>query len=287
MSKKMIQANGVDLCTESFGNPTDPTLLLNAGGCLSMVWWPQDFCRKLAEAGRYVIRYDYRDTGRSITYKPGQIHYSWDDLTDDAVGVLDAYGVDRAHLFGWSMGGMITQLVALKHPERVITITLIMSKPFASVSSDVPTVESEEFLSHFARGQTLDWADEAVVIDYTVESWRLTAAGSKHPFDEISIRALATEDVKRANNNLSSSNHALISGGDRYSNRHREIKIPTLVIHGTADPMVNYQNGVTLAEEIPNATLLTLEGTAHELHRDDWDTIIDAIIQHTQQVRVN
>jgi pimeloyl-ACP methyl ester carboxylesterase len=283
MSEKMIQANGVDLCTESFGNPTDPPLLLSAGACLSMVWWPQDFCRKLAEAGRYVIRYDYRDTGRSITYEPGQIGYSWDDLTDDAVGVLDAYGVDRAHLFGWSMGGMITQLVALKYPGRVITMTLMMSKPFTSIKeTDAPTVESEEFLSHFARGLTLDWADEAAVIDYTVESWRLTSAGSKHPFDEISIRALATEDVKRANNMPSANNHALLSGGDRYYDRLGEINIPTLVIHGTADPMINYQNGVTLAEAIPDATLLTLEGTAHELHRNDWDTIISAIIKHTR-----
>jgi pimeloyl-ACP methyl ester carboxylesterase len=180
------------------------------------------------------------------------------------------------------MGGMITQLVALKYPERVITMTLMMSKPFAPIkNSDVPTVESEEFLSHFARGSTLDWADEAAVIDYTVEGWRLTSAGSNHPFDEISIRAMATEEVKRANNLLSMYNHALLSGGDRYSNRLGEIHIPTLVIHGTADPMINYQNGVTLAKEIPDATLLTLEGTAHGLHRNDWDTIIDAIIKHT------
>jgi pimeloyl-ACP methyl ester carboxylesterase len=276
----MIQANGVDFCSESFGNPTDPTLLLNAGACLSMVWWPQEFCRKLAEAGRYVVRYDYRDTGRSITYEPGQLHYSWDDLTDDAVGVLDAYGVDRAHLFGWSMGGMIAQLVALKYPERVITLILMMSKPFAP--TDVPTVESESFLSHFAKGATLDWTNAAAVIDYTVESWRLTSAGSQHPFDEISIRALATEDVKRANN-LSSGNHALLSGGDRFYDRLGEINIPALVIHGTADPMINYQNGIALAAEIPDATLLTLEGTAHELHRNDWDTIIEAIIKHTSR----
>jgi pimeloyl-ACP methyl ester carboxylesterase len=283
MSEKMIQANGVDLCTESFGNPTDPTLLLIAGGCLSMLWWPQEFCQKLAEAGRYVIRYDYRDTGRSITYEPGQIGYSWDDLTDDAVGVLDAYGVDRAHLVGLSMGGMIAQLVALKYPKRAITITLMMSKPFAPTSSAVPTIESEEFLSYFARGSTLDWADEAAVIDYTVEGWRLTSAGSNHPFDEISIRAMATEEVKRANNLLSANNHALLTGGDRYYGRLGEIHIPALVIHGTADTMVNYQNGVTLAQEIPDATLLTLEGTAHELHRNDWDTIIDAIIKHTER----
>jgi pimeloyl-ACP methyl ester carboxylesterase len=283
MSEKMIQANGVDLCTESFGNPTDPTLLLIAGAASSMLWWPQEFCQKLAEAGRYVIRYDYRDTGRSITYEPGQIGYSWDDLTDDAVGVLDAYGVDRAHLVGLSMGGMIAQLVALKYPERAISMTIMMSKPFASTNSDVPTIENEEFLSYFATGTTLDWANEAVVIDYTVELWRLTSAGSKHPFDEVSIRALATEDVKRANNLPSMYNHALLSGGDRYYGRLGEIHIPALVIHGTADTMVKYQNGVTLAQEIPHATLLTLEGTAHELHRNDWDTIIDAIIKHTKR----
>jgi pimeloyl-ACP methyl ester carboxylesterase len=282
MGEKMIQANGVVLCTESFGNPTDPTLLLNAGACLSMVWWHQEFCRKLAEAGRYVIRYDYRDTGCSITYEPGQIGYSWDDLTDDAVGVLDVYGVDRAHLVGLSMGGQITQLVALKYPERVITMTLMMSKPFAPTNSAVPAIENEEFLSHFAKGSTLDWTNEAAVIDYTVESWRLTSAGSKYPFDGMSIRALATEDVKRANN-LSSGNHALLSGGDRYANRLGEIHIPTLVIHGTADSMIPYQNGVTLAKEISGATLLTLEGTAHELHRNDWNTITDAIIKHTSR----
>lgn len=283
MSEKMIQANGVDLCTESFGNPTDPALLLNAGATLSMLWWHPDFCRKLAEAGRYVIRYDYRDTGRSITYEPGQIGYSWDDLTDDAVGVLDAYGVDRAHLVGLSMGGMVSQLVALKYPKRAISITLMMTKPFASVKdSDAPAVQSEEFLSYFATASTLDWADEVAVIDYLVEGWRLASAGSKHPFDEMSIRAMATEEVKRAHNLPSMNNHALLSGGDRYYGRLGEINIPALVIHGTTDPMINYQNGVTLAKEIPNATLLTLEGTAHGLHRNDWDTIIDAIIKHTR-----
>jgi pimeloyl-ACP methyl ester carboxylesterase len=284
MSEKMIQANGVNLCTESFGNPTDPTLLLNAGACLLMVWWPQAFCQRLAEAGRYVIRYDYRDTGRSINYELGQIGYSWEDLTDDAVGVLDAYGVDRAHLVGLSMGGMIAQLVALKYLERAITLTLtlIMSKPFMNTTAAVPAIESEAFLSHFAKGATLDWTTETAVIDYTVESWRLTSAGSEHPFDEKSIRALATEDVQRANN-LSSTNHAFLSGGDRYANRLGEIDIPTLVIHGTADSMIPYQNGVTLAQEIPGATLLILEGTAHELHCDDWKTIIDAIIKHTSR----
>ncbi|NJK56131.1 MAG: alpha/beta hydrolase [Pleurocapsa sp. SU_5_0] len=94
---------------------------------------------------------------------------------------------------------------------------------------------------------------------------------------------MATEEVKRANNLPSMNNHALLSGGDHYYGRLGEINIPALVIHGTVDPMINYQNGVTLAKEIPDATLLTMEGTAHGLHRNDWDTIIDAIIKHTSR----
>lgn len=149
-----------------------------------------------------------------------------------------------------------------------------------NTTAAAPAIESEAFLSHFAKGATLDWTNEAAVIDYTVESWRLTSAGSKHPFDEKSIRALAMEDIQRANN-LSSTNHAFLAGGDRYANRLGEIHSPTLVIHGTADSMIPYQNGFTLAQEIPGAILLTLEGTAHELHRNDWNTIIDTIIKHT------
>ena len=125
MSEKMVNANSVDLCTDSFGNPADPAILLVAGAMESMAWWQEDFCRKLAACGRYVIRYDHRDTGRSITYTPGQPEYSLDDLAEDTLGVLDAYRIVRAHIVGISLGGMIAQLLAIRHAERVLTISLI------------------------------------------------------------------------------------------------------------------------------------------------------------------
>ena len=127
MSERIVQANSVDICTESFGDPSDPALLLIMGAMASMLWWPEGLCRRLAERGRFVIRYDNRDTGRSVTYEPGRPGYTLDDLTDDAAGVLDAYEVERAHLIGMSLGGMIAQLAALQHPARVATLTLIAS----------------------------------------------------------------------------------------------------------------------------------------------------------------
>ena len=107
MKTRQINANGVDLFTESFGDPSDPAILLIMGAMASAVWWPEEFCRKLADRGRLVIRYDHRDTGRSVSYAPGRIEYSVEDLADDAVGVLNAYEIDRAHLVGMSLGGFL------------------------------------------------------------------------------------------------------------------------------------------------------------------------------------
>jgi pimeloyl-ACP methyl ester carboxylesterase len=119
VKEEIVKANGVELCAETFGDPSHPAVLLIMGASASMLWWPEGLCRRLADAGRYVIRYDNRDTGRSIAYPPGQPGYSMDDLAGDAVGILDAYGVTRADFVGMSLGGMIAQIVALKHTERV------------------------------------------------------------------------------------------------------------------------------------------------------------------------
>src|SRR5262249_18275342 len=111
LAERMIEANGVELCTEPFGDPGDPPVLLIMGVGASMMWWEEGLCRKLAAEGRYVIRYDHRDTGRSITYEPGHPTYTADDLIDDAVGVLGAYGIPAAHLVGVSAGGAFSQLL--------------------------------------------------------------------------------------------------------------------------------------------------------------------------------
>ena len=125
MTPQRITANGVDLCTESFGSPADPALLLIMGATASMIAWPDAFCEKLAAGGRFVIRYDSRDTGRSTVYPPGTPPYTLEDLADDAIGVLDAYGIDRAHVAGMSLGGMIAGPVgagsALRDSIRIAT----------------------------------------------------------------------------------------------------------------------------------------------------------------------
>jgi pimeloyl-ACP methyl ester carboxylesterase len=155
MGSKQINANGVELFTESFGAPSDPAVLLVMGAMASAVWWPEEFCGRLAGRGRYVIRYDHRDTGRSVSYEPGQIAYSVEDLADDAVGVLDAYGVERAHLVGLSLGGFLSQLVALKSPERVRTLTLIASERLGPHDPAMPPMDPKVPAYH-ARAGTIE-----------------------------------------------------------------------------------------------------------------------------------
>lgn len=279
MQDKTIRRSGVELYTEAFGKPSDPAVLLIMGATASAVWWPESFCWKLAERGRYIIRYDHRDTGRSAKCPPGQIDYSVEDLADDAVGVLDGYEIERAHLVGMSLGGFLSQLIALKYPNRVQSLTLIASEPLGPGDPNIPAMDPK-ILAHHMKSGDLDWSNRELVLDHVVEAWRLLA-GTTHPFDEVAVRALAAQDFDRTDNLLTSMNHGLLAGGERWFKRLDEVRVPALVIHGTEDPALNYAHGVALAKALPRATLLTLEGTGHELHRNDWSAIIDAIDRHT------
>ncbi|MGH3990712.1 MAG: alpha/beta fold hydrolase, partial [Pseudonocardiaceae bacterium] len=149
MAERIVVANGVELCTESFGDPADPPILLIQGVGASMLWWETGFCRLLAGGRRFVIRYDHRDTGRSITYGPGHPGYTGTDLVADAVGVLDAYRIGAAHVVGVSAGGAFAQLLALDHPGRVLSLTLISTSPALPVDGDLPapTEEFRQFVS--------------------------------------------------------------------------------------------------------------------------------------------
>jgi pimeloyl-ACP methyl ester carboxylesterase len=275
----IVSANGVELCTEAFGSPAHPAVLLIMGASASMVWWPDGFCAALAEGGRYVIRYDNRDTGRSPAWPPGQPGYSLDDLAGDAIGILDAYGIERAHVAGMSLGGMIAQMLALSRPERVTSLSLLMSSVFGPDNPDLPRCD-ERVLAHYRSADKLDWSDRAAVVDYMVCGWRLLS-GSAHPFDEAAIRAIAEREAARAKNLLSMFNHALLQGGEQWYGKIGRISVPTLVIHGTEDPVLPYPHGVALAREISDARLLSLQGTGHELHKNDWGTIVAAILDHT------
>jgi pimeloyl-ACP methyl ester carboxylesterase len=130
------------------------------GAAASMVWWPDGLCERLAAGGRYVIRYDNRDTSRSISYDPGKPGYSLDDLADDAVSVLSAYGIQRAHVAGMSLGGMIGQIAALKHPARVASLTLIASGVFGPDDPSLPGIDPT-ILEYHCSGESVNWRDEA------------------------------------------------------------------------------------------------------------------------------
>jgi pimeloyl-ACP methyl ester carboxylesterase len=277
----MIEANGVDLCTEPFGDPADPPILLVMGTGGSMLWWEEGYCRKLAEEGRLVIRYDHRDTGRSVTYEPGHPGYTAADLVGDAAGVLDAYEIPAAHVVGVSAGGALAQLFALDFADRVLSLVLMSTSPALPGDRGLPPCT--ERYARFAATVGVDWSDDISVIEYLVDYSRALAGGQR-PFDETAVRTLARRDVARARNIAAAQNHDAIPDGNRSRAPLSSITAPTLVIHGTADPMFPLEHGEALAEEIPGARLLTLERAGHGVDRADWDTIVSAIVKHTAPI---
>lgn len=272
MTEKMVRFNDVHICTESFGDVNNPTILLIMGATASMIWWEEDFCKRLSNQGFHVIRYDNRDVGKSITYEYGNPEYTFEDLADDAIQVLDAYKVDKAHIVGMSMGGIITQIVALKEPSRVLTISLVMTSNFD------PSLPKKGSKVTEALGELKinNWQNKDEVIDCFINKSKIIT-GTKRIFDEEKVRRLNEEEFDRSSNLQSRENHGFIRGLGTYLSRTDEIDVPALIIHGTEDPIIPYEHGVHLSKIIPNAILVTLDGTGHELHVNDWDEIIKAI----------
>jgi len=285
-SQKMVRTNGVDLCAESFGEPGDPAILLIAGAASSMDYWENELCRRLA-AGRFVIRYDHRDTGQSVCYEPGAPPYTGRDLIADAIGLLDAFGQGSAHVVGMSMGGGCAQLLTLDHPDRVASLVLMStsSGPGGPGSSnpDLPPV-SERLRASFAQPTPEpDWSDRAAVIDYLVAEERLYAGS--WPYDEAARRALLGRIVDRTINMASAvRNHFAMEDDDEGPLRPRlgQIRAPTLVLHGTEDPLLPFGHGEALAREIRGAELVPMERVGHEYPpRPVWDVVVPAILRHT------
>ena len=260
-----------------------------------MIRWEDDFCDRLADAGRYVIRFDNRDVGRSTAYAPGEPPYDLNDLADDSVALLDAFGIEKAHFVGASSGGMISQLVGIRHPERVLTLTLCISTPGvpdaahavegsdgSGADDDLPS-PAASLLEQVKDLASVDWTDETAAVDAAVVEAR-AMAGSRFPVDEAAVRAWAPVEYGRQNNVLSFRLNTPIAETRTPAWRDglREIKASTLVIHGKEDPVLPHPHGVALAAEIPGAELLTIEGMGHELPRGAWPEIIPAIVAHTE-----
>lgn len=275
----MVEVNGVELCAQTFGSADDPAVLLVMGLAASMLHWEDEFCERLAAGSRFVIRYDHRDTGRSVTYPPGAPGYTGDDLVADAAGLLDALGVSRAHVVGFSAGGGIAQLLALEYADRVASLTLISTSP--GTGADLPGM-SEELRAYFADPPPEpDWSDREAVIDYLVEEERVHTAPSR-PFKEAERRELAGRILDRTTDIAASmKNHWALDGGESSRERLGEIRAPTLVLHGTEDPFFPIGHAIALESEIEGTRLVRLERMGHELPREVWDVVVSEILRHT------
>jgi pimeloyl-ACP methyl ester carboxylesterase len=274
----------LDLAYETFGDAGDPPVLLVMGLATQMIGWPDDFCAGLAARGHFVVRFDNRDIGLSthlhsagaadvlavLAGDTSSVPYALADLADDTVGLLDALGLDAVHVVGASMGGMIAQLVALRHPERVRSLTSIMS------TTGDPTVggPSEAALAVLLAPPA---GDREGAVRRVVDTYRVIGSPG-FEFDESSVRDRAGLSFDRAYDPAGVARQlgAVLTTPDRTRDLEA-VSVPTLVIHGSADALVNVDGGRATAAAVPGAELLVVEGMGHDLPREVWPEITDRI----------
>ncbi len=286
------RANGIDIEYEEFGDPKATPLLLVMGLGAQMISWDDAFCEQLAARGFRVIRFDNRDSGLSTRLEAagppdmaaalnGDPHpaYMLDDMAADAVGLLDALGIEAAHIVGASMGGFISQLIAINHPGRALSLTSIMSGP-SRLEGVPPTPEAAAIL--FAKQPTT--REESIEMSLT---GRRAWVGSGDPFDEAPERAKATRAVQRAYYPVGAGRQllAIIAAEPRLERLH-VVRVPTLVIHGQDDILVPIENGRMVAAAVPGARMLELEGMGHDIPKRVWPQVIDAIVETAHKAGV-
>jgi pimeloyl-ACP methyl ester carboxylesterase len=269
-----LPTNGIQIEYDTFGDSSSPPLLLIMGFGGQMILWDPEFCRQLAEAGLYVIRFDNRDVGLSSKLEET---YTLEDMSGDAIGLLDGLGIHEAHVCGASMGGMIAQTMAIRHPDRVSSLICMASTtgnpqavPVAPEAIDSPAIP----LVSTPREREAN-------IEYTVKGMR-ELAGPGFAFDEQRARRMAATLYDRCFCPEGAARQflALLSSGNRRP-ALTKLTLPTLVIHGTCDPLVPVEHGRDLAEAVPGADLLIIEGMGHNLPREVWPRIVAAIAAHT------
>jgi pimeloyl-ACP methyl ester carboxylesterase len=292
MPESFCRAADIELCYETFGNPDDPALLLVMGLAMQMLGWHEDLCEELAGRGFFVIRYDNRDVGRS-TRMPGRPPTTWQlirrdkraatyqlkDLANDGVAILDHLGIAKAHVVGASMGGMIAQTLAAQHPDRVLSLTSIMSNTGALRSGQPKLGVMGALLGAVP-------ADREAYIERIVKVFTMIGSPGFPP-DEQEMRKRAGMAYDRGINPAGSARQlaAIIASGDR-SPMLASIHVPTLVIHGDADRLVAPSGGRATARAIPGARLMTIEGMGHDLPRALWPRLVDAIVENAGRAEV-
>jgi pimeloyl-ACP methyl ester carboxylesterase len=289
-----VHANGIQIEYDTFGKRTDRPLLLIMGLGTQMIGWPERFCEKLADKGHFVIRFDNRDAGLSskmadagmpdvmacvqTVMDGGSIEapYTLSDMASDATGLMDALGLEKSHVCGLSMGGMIAQTLAIEHPGRVLSL-ISMESSTGELGLPEPSPESQEAMFSFPP------VEREANIKHRAGIFRVFSGGSDK-FDEKMEKELSARSYDRCfyPQGFTRQFTAILASGGR-KEALRSVRIPTLVIHGAQDPLVPPDHGRATAQAVPGARLLVVEGLGHGLSYPDlWDEIIEAITAHTK-----
>ena len=285
MAEERATLDGIEIAYETIGDPSNPPLLLVMGLGTQLIHWDLELCGLFAERGFHVIRFDNRDAGRS-TYIDAPVPnirramaglkidapYLLADMADDAFGLLDHLGIEAAHVVGASMGGMIAQTMAIRRPERVLSLTSIMSTT-GERRVGRPKLRVWGVLLRRAPG------DKDAAVEYFVRVFRMI--GSKgFPADEDRLRTLAAEAYDRGHSPAGTGRQlaAIMASGDR-TERLRGVRVPTLVFHGRDDPLVPFRAGRATADAIPDARLVAIPGMGHDLPRQVWPQLVDAVAE--------
>jgi pimeloyl-ACP methyl ester carboxylesterase len=291
-----VKANRIQIEYDTFGNPSSPPLLLIMGLGGQLIHWDEKFCRQLADKGLFIIRYDNRDTGLSTKFEAAglpdmaellnarlqgrsiETPYTLEDMAADAAGLLKALNIKKAHICGTSMGGMIAQTLAIRHPARLLSLISIYS---TTGNPDLPPPQPEAMEALM----TPPPADHQGYIEFNVRTMQ-AIAGSGFPFDEAFIRRISAQAYDRTfyPQGVGRQMMAVMAQEDRTA-ALASVTVPTLVIHGTADPLVPMEHGKDTANAIPGAKLLLVEGMGHDLPhlKGPWPQVIDAIAAHTKK----
>lgn len=290
MSK--VEANGVRIEYDTFGDKSSPPVLLIIGLGGQMIDWDNELCEALAAKGLYVIRFDNRDSGLSTKFggagvpdimeafaanlqgTPIEAPYTLDDMADDAAGLLEALGIEKAHICGMSMGGMIAQTIVIRHPQRVLSLVSIYS---STGNPELPQPKPEILQILITPPPN----EREAAIEFTVKVFK-TIAGTGFPFDEVWLRSQAARRYDRSfyPEGVARQLVAVLSHGNRKA-ALASIGVPTLIIHGNEDPLVPLEAGKDTADAIPGSRLIIIKGMGHDLpHKGAWPQIMDAVSEH-------
>jgi pimeloyl-ACP methyl ester carboxylesterase len=292
-----VTANGIQIEYDTFGDSSFPALLLIAGNGAQMIVWDAEFCELLAKTGLFVIRFDNRDAGLSTKFdesgipdimaaikaamegKPVESAYTLDDMADDSVGLLNALGIEKAHICGASMGGMIAQVISYRHPKYALSLTSIMS---TTGNPDLPYGKLDAIAAVVAPAPE----ERKAYVEHFVNVWRRIWSPG-FPFEEERVRTFMEKSYDRSYcpQGMARQNTAVIASGDRRL-LLSSIKAPTLVIHGADDPLIPVEGGKDTARVIPGASLLIINGMGHDMPKGVWAEIVDAISKHAAQAKV-